>query len=231
MLYYPVLVAAICLVFGGIVLNQYRARRKAYQFWWAMSLFLGSVASVSYVLTVAAGHNAFFFRNYLLFGGLMPVFLGLGSLLLVVSRRIGAVCLYLTLLGSAVGVYYFYAVPLNAAALNALNGAAGATVMTATPVLILLGLYGGCGGLAVIGVAVYSIVHLLRRGGGWGFVAGNVLIAAGTFVNGAAGTMATTFHQDAAFWLTMSAGWVVLFSGFLVTTATAAQFKARLREV
>ena len=231
MLYYPFLVAAISLIFGGIVLNQYRMQRKAYQFWWAVSLFLGAVGTLSYILTLTAGHNPFLFRSYLLLGGLMPLYLGLGSLLLVVSRRFGDASLYLVLLGSLVGVYYFYTVPLNGAALAELNGGAGSAVITATPVLVLLGLYGGLGGLAVIGVAVYSVLQLLRRGGDRGFMVGNVMIAAGTFVIAAAGTMATTFHQDAAFWLTMFVGWVVLFGGFLLTTATAARFKTKNREV
>jgi hypothetical protein len=140
------------------------------------------------------------------------------------------VSLWAVLVARGLGVYYFFTVPLNGAALATLGGGAGSAVLTAAPVLILLGVYGAFGGFAVIGVAIYSAAKALSRQSGWGFAAGNVLIAAGTFVDAAAGTMATTFHQDAAFWLTMFAGWVVLFGGFLLTAATAAGRKVKIRE-
>ena len=64
-------------------------------------------------------------------------------------------------------------------------------------------------GVAACGVAAHLVL-------------GNLLIAAGTLVLSASGTLAGRLGKDTAFLLTLLVGIVVLFAGFLVASAHAA---------
>jgi hypothetical protein len=54
-------------------------------------------------------------------------------------------------------------------------------------------------------------------------VLGNVLIAVGTLILSASGTLAGRLGKDQAFAVTLLAGIVVLFAGFLVASAAPAR--------
>jgi hypothetical protein len=81
--------------------------------------------------------------------------------------------------------------------------------------------------VVVIGGALWSAWRLWRRGaraGGRSDVSpsrlalGNVIIAVGTLVLSASGTLAGRLGKDTAFALTLVTGVVILFCGFLVAT-------------
>jgi hypothetical protein len=91
---------------------------------------------------------------------------------------------------------------------------------------VLAAVASGAGALVVVIGAVWSAVLLVRgrsRPNPTRLALGNVLIALGTLVLGASGTLAGRIGEVRAFGLTLVIGITVLFSGFLVATSASAE--------
>ena len=96
-------------------------------------------------------------------------------------------------------------------------------------------MFSGVPALVIIGGALWSAWRLLRHrppalagvtrsaAAPRRLVLGNVLIAAGTLILSASGTLAGRLGKDQAFAVTLLVGIVVLFAGFLVASASPAQ--------
>jgi hypothetical protein len=82
---------------------------------------------------------------------------------------------------------------------------------------VLAAVGSGVAALVILGVALVTTVRLARRRGDTGHrVGGNVLIAVGTLVLSASGTIAGRLGESRAFVVTLLIGIVVLFAGFVV---------------
>lgn len=204
-------------MFAAAVLRQYLQRRRVYQLVWLIALLMSCLASAVYVLALPPRSSELAFRIYYVFGGLlMPAWLGMGSVYLVAPRRLADFGLAALINLGALGAGAVFSAGIDPAALEALNGGPGTGVLTPGPWLPLTIVLNTCGVLAVVGVAVYSGVRVVQRRGSGRLLAANVLIAAGDLVVGVAGSMARTGRPE-LFWVTMLAGWVVIFGGFLLT--------------
>lgn len=227
MIIYPLVVALVSAVFAGVVLGQYRRRRRAHQLIWSVALVMAFVASAAYVVA-ATTHSALFFSLYYLFGALlMAAYLGMGSIQLCCRPRVARMYLYPLLVLSVLGAVAVLASPVHPAALDHLQGRPGTHAIAlgplATGVLILLNSFGAA---AVIIVAMLSGWRMRTRSATAGFVRGNVLLAVGVLIISMAGTMAR-LGSGGGFWLTMALGWVVLFAGFVVLNQPAARRQER----
>jgi len=213
---YPIVVAIISLVFALQVGAQYSRRRRPYQALWTVSLAMSFVASVAYAVTLATNNSPAWFRIYYLFGGLlMPAYMGTGSLYLAYSKRTGNVALAVVAILSVLGAVLLAMAPIDAQALAALNGGPGTGVLKPgawLPVLIVLNTYGLA---AVVWVALASGWRAARRTGSGAMASGNLLLALGVIILGAAGT-AARLGSGGYFWLTMALGWLVTYAGFRV---------------
>lgn len=223
--------------FAWLVTNQYRQRRRPYQGVWAVSLWMAAAASFAYAACIALGGSALFFRFYYLLGALlMAAYLGVGSVYLGFSERAGRLCLAAVTAAGAVGAAYVLTAPIDAGALAVLRGGSGRGILQLTgagrAVLISMNVFGT---LAVTGVAVKSAVRLLRRREAPGWALGNLLIAAGVLVIGAAGGAAGAGREGDLFWPLMTVGWAVTFIGFRTInrakTASALPGRGRAEEV
>jgi len=228
---YPLAVAAISAVFLAAVLRQYRQRGKPYQLIWTVALAMSTAASLAYVFALPPTASAVAFRVYYVFGAeLMPAWLGLGSIFLVTPRQIADWALATLLAASALAAGAVAQATVNSSLLAQLNGGPGSGVLEPGPWLPLTIVLNTCGVIAVVGVAMYSGVQLARRKGSGRMLGANALIAAGDLIVGVAGSMART-GQPELFWVTMFAGWIVIFSGFLLTSyqpsASGIQLAAR----
>src|SRR2546423_8927719 len=88
---YPWVVLVVSAAFGVAVLRQYLQRRRQYQLIWTISLAMAAGASLAYILFLNGGHSELAFRLYYILGALlMPIYLGMGSIL-VAARSPGAV--------------------------------------------------------------------------------------------------------------------------------------------
>lgn len=215
---YPIVVAVVAALFAAILLAQYRSRRRPYQLVWAFALTTGAVAALAFVLFLAEGRSPLFFRLYYIAGALlMAAYMGLGSVYLLAPRRAanvtGAVLVGLSL----IGIVAIALTPVDGAVLRGPNVEAGTRAIGGIAVVFVV-LLNTFGAVAVIGGAGLSAWRLWRRSGPGHLLAANLLIATGTILASLAGALARLTGNGSAFWLLLAAGFVVLFSGFLLTT-------------
>lgn len=227
---YPTLVAAVSAAFAGVVLCQYAERRRPYQLVWGLALLMSTLASTAYVAALPPSSNGIAFRIYYTLGGaLMPAWLGLGSILLVAPKRAGEWASSGLMAASALAAGAVFAAPIAAANLANLDGGPGAGVLEPGSWLPLTIVLNTLGVAAVVGVALYSAVAVIRRRGSGQMLLANVLIAAGDLIVGIAGSLARTGHPE-LFWITMLLGWIVIFGGFLLTLGSRPGSARRSRE-
>ncbi|MDI3317347.1 MAG: hypothetical protein QJR14_07010 [Bacillota bacterium] len=229
LLIYPLVVAVVSAAFGAATLRQYLERRRPHQLLWTISLAMGFLGALGYLVALKTGSLAWF-RVYYLFGAmLMAAYLGLGSVYLHDrGGRWARPLLVAVLLLSLVGAVALALTPGDAAAVARLDGGPGTEVLrlTENPValidLILLNTFGL---VAVAGLALYSAWELHRKQASGPFAEGNLLIAAGTVLLGAAGSLAR-LGQPVWFWPLMALGFVVLYVGFVVINLASAARQA-----
>lgn len=217
MLAYPLVVAAVSLVFAILVYRQYAERRRPHQLIWTISLAQSCIASVAYLLSLAMGGNALMFKIYYIFGALLvAAWLGLGSIYLMAPGRMARLCAWVVVALSVIGAVQILAAPVDVTQLRSLAGGSGRGVLQGRswlPVLVFMNTFGTVG---VVVPALLSAWRLARRQAAPRFVAGNALIAVGVLVLAFAGTAARL--GAGGFWLTMALGWIVTFAGFVIVS-------------
>ncbi|HEY0755706.1 MAG TPA: hypothetical protein VGD98_17240 [Ktedonobacteraceae bacterium] len=218
----------VVALFAGTILRQYLRRRREAQLYWTLALLMAFGATLAYILMVASTPDSqpgiFYFRLYYTLGAaLTPAWLGLGSLALVLGKRIVRTCCFLLTGASLLAIVNISEAQINLTALSKVTGTPGTGVLEAGPWLITLIILNTSGVVVLAGVAIYSGWQLLRRRASVaGFTPGNflwanVLILAGSLLNGTAGTLARVFGLASSFWLVMALGWLVFYLGVLLT--------------
>ena len=230
LLIFPLVNVVVTALFASMVLRQYVQRHRTYQLYWSIALSMAFLATLAYALMIVARPTSsvgvVFFRLYYILGaGLMPSWLGLGSVALVASKRVTTICLAVLCVLSVLAIIFIATASINMQQLSQIAGTPGAGVLQPGLWLVTIIVLNTLGVLAVVGVAAYSAWKLLRRQATVaGFHAGNlfwanVLILVGDLLNAAAGTLARFLGLENSFWLVMTLGWIVFFSGVLLTSA------------
>ncbi|HVB73127.1 MAG TPA: hypothetical protein VNE38_06175 [Ktedonobacteraceae bacterium] len=229
-------------LFASAVLNQFVQRRRIYQLYWMIALLMAFFATLSYVFMIIVGPTSgagiVFFRAYYILGAaLAPSWLGLGSIALVTGARVTRICLAVVSILSVITAVIIAISPLDIHALSQVAGTPGTGILQNQaawlPLTITLN---SLGVLAVVGVAIYSGWKLLRRQSSVaGFHPGNLLLAnvlilIGDLLNAAAGTTARAFGLSGSFWLVMTAGWIVFFSGVMLASKRSATDKTNRKK-
>ncbi len=218
----------VVAVFAGTILGQYVRHRREAQLYWTLALLMAFIATLAYILMVASTPTSqmgiFYFRLYYTLGAaLTPAWLGLGSLALVLGKRVVRTCCFLLCGASLLAVVTVSEAHINPAALSKIAGTPGTGVLKPGPWLVALIILNTLGVILLIGVAIYSGWKLLRRQTSVaGFTPGNllwanVLILVGALFNAAAGTLARAFGLNSSFWLIMALGWIIFYLGVLLT--------------
>ena len=221
---FPAISALVLAGLTGAVLRQWRARHRPQQLAWVLSLAWGLIGALAYIGSVLGGDNAWLFRLYYMGGAvLVAPLLGVGSAYLLPRQLWARLLIAVTALCAVLAAVGLAVFPLDAAALALLASGAGSAAVTSPLVIIPVIVGNTLGTVAVVGVALRSVVQALFQHRPWNFVWGNGLIAVGTLGIAAAGSMARLGH-GAGFWGTMSLGWIVLYVGFtLMAVAPAPQ--------
>lgn len=220
MVIYPLIVVVVCAAFASIVFRQFLSRRRPHQLVWTVALTLGLMAALFYLLFLVLGHNALLFKLYYISGGLlMAAYLGLGSIYLLAPRKYANGTAVLLLALSIVGIVALLGASTDAPRLTHASHMVGPGTNAIRPgpwkpMVAILNIFGS---LAVIGGAIYSGWQTLNRRAPSSFLWANVVIATGTFLAALAGSVADQGAFAGSFWLILAAGFVVLFSGFLLT--------------
>ncbi len=225
------LAAAATLVAFAFALSTYErylARRRRHELAWTISLIMFTIAAGALWWGSAAGWSGPSFRTFFLFGAVLNVpWLALGTVYLLGGIRLGdRIALVLAVLsGFAAGV--LVVAPLTGP-IEPDGLPKGSDVFGVLPRL-LAGVASGVGALVVIGGALWSAGRLAAgkaRSGSAGtvasprrLVAGNLLIALGTLVLSASGTLNARLGAMSAFSITLLVGVAVLFAGFVVATS------------
>lgn len=218
----PLATSIVSFVFALTVLDQYLERRRSYQLVWTVGLKLYAFASLLQTLWLWGVDGGVVFRLWYFAGAmLVAAYLGMGTVYLLVPRRIGhgifAGLVVLTVVAGllALGVRLQADVAL-------LEGKTLASIVPGTEserfypgyVGALTAFLNAAGSLALVGGAVYSAIVFARRRAPGYRVVSNVLIAAGAFISAAGGTL-ERFDLPEPHSLALLLGVIVIYIGFL----------------
>jgi len=222
----------VALAFALSTFERWLARRRRHELAWTVSLALFTGASAALWLGAAIGWDGPTFRTFYLLGAILNVpWLAAGSVYLLLGRRVGDRVAVALAAVSFFAVGVLVATPLKAPVPE--DGLPqGKEVFGVLPRL-LVGVCSGVGAMVVFALALVSAWRLLRgraRSRAAGPVAapgrlavGNLLIALGTLVLSASGTLNARLGEMTAFAVTLVIGIVILFAGFLIASAPSAK--------
>ncbi|MFC2018608.1 hypothetical protein ACFLU4_01455 [Chloroflexota bacterium] len=207
----PLISAIVSLVFAITVLDQFLARRKAYQLIWAIGLLMYFISTGAEFWVEAWGLNEVIYRLWYLFGAiLVAAYLGIGTLYLLTPRRAAHIIMAVLLLVSLYAAFAVFTASLDLGTLHRLSGSAMSPgVRLMTPFLNTFGT------LALVGGAVYSAWVFFRRRLMPHRVVSNVLIAVGAILPALGGTTMRLGASPTAFYFLELAGISIIFVGFL----------------
>ena len=222
--------ALVASAFALSTADRWLRRRQPHERAWTVAMALFALGSFSLWWAESAGWSSGVFRLFFLTGAVLNVaWLALGTIYLLAGRRIGDVIqtTLVALSGLATGIVL--TAPLKSPIIVD-QFPTGKEVFGVTP-RVLAGVGSGVPALVIILGALWSTWRVLtkknpalskstarqvfspRR-----LALGNVLIATGTLVLSLSGTLAGRLGKDQAFAVTLLAGVIVLFAGFLVAS-------------
>jgi hypothetical protein len=219
----------VSLAFALCTLDRWLLRRAAHELAWTVSLMLFALGSGALWWAEASGWTLGVFRVFYLAGAVLNVpWLALGTVYLLAGTRVGRRVQHVLAAATWLSVGIVLFAPVKA-------GVGGDALPTGRDVFgvaprMLAAIGSGVGAVVIIVGAVWSAVRLLRsrRGaatsGGVSapgrLAIGNIVIAVGTLVLSASGTLAGRLGKDRAFVVTLLVGIVVLFAGFLLSPSS-----------
>jgi hypothetical protein len=210
--------------------ERWLTRRPPHLGCWSISLAMFTVASGALWLGASGGWNLPTFTVFYLFGAILNVpWLALGTVHLLAPAHVARRCTWSLAVLSGFAAGMLAVAPTHAA----VAGSAlpkGREVFGVLP-RVFAAVGSGGAALVLIGGALWSAWRVARgrrrsataaevRGPGAGRLAwGNVLIATGTLVLSASGSLNARLGEMQAFAVTLLVGVVVLFAGFLVASS------------
>jgi hypothetical protein len=224
----------VAIGFALSTLDRWLRRRRPHDLAWSVSLALFAIGAGALWWAETRGWSLASFRVFYLAGAVLNVpWLALGTVYLLAGRDLGdRVRWWLVLLsGFSAGVVLF--APARASVAGA-ELPTGKDVFGAAP-RVLAAAGSGIAALVIIAGALWSAYRLARHrapalpgvrrpaSSPVQLVVGNLLIATGTLVLSASGTVAGRLGKDRAFAVTLLVGIVVLFAGFLVASTMRRQ--------
>jgi hypothetical protein len=209
------LATAVATLFAEATLVRWTRARKPHEGAWTVALAMFALASAALATGASTGWDRGTFRAFYLFGAVLNVpWLALGTVYLLwgagVGRRVRDVLLLIT--GLAAGVVL--TAPMHGR-LPVDTIPVGKDLFGVFP-RVLAAVGSGLAALVVFGGAVVSAVRYARRRTAPRLAAGNGLIALGTLVLSAGGTVQGVVGKDEAFALSLAVGISVIYAGFLV---------------
>ena len=212
----PLIAAVVGTAFAVVVGRQFATRRKPYQAVWALALAMFGVAAAFETVGQLAGWSDATYKGYYLFGGLLNVgWLGIGSLLVLVPRRVGWGAVIVMALISLIYIVAVLVSHTNATLLRAQVPPRGA--IDISPVLPLITNVGGS--LLLVGGAAWSAWRSARAGAPRNRVLGLAILAAGAFIVAGGHSYAQTKGVYIAQPLSEALGIIAMFGGYLVVEA------------
>jgi hypothetical protein len=218
---------AIATLFAQATAVRWSRSRAPHQGAWTFALALFALASAALATGASTGWDRGTFRAFYLLGAVINVpWLALGTIYLLMGRRVGDRVRTALLVFTGVGIGVMLAAPMH-----------GAIAVTGIPVgkdhfgvlpRALAGAGSGIGAVVVFGGAAWSAIRFARsrRPGSGRLAGGNALIALGTLVLSSGGLLQGVVGSDEAFALTLAIGIAVIYAGFAVASGIRRQVVA-----
>ena len=221
----------VALTFALVTADRWHRRRLAHHGAWAMAMALFFVGSFSMWWATATGWSSGVFRVFFTAGAVLNVaWLALGSVALLAGDRVARQLRTVLALLSAFAIGVMTVAPTTTPFVADTFPRARDHFGMLPRMLAAVG--SGVPALVIIIGALWSVARLMsgrspaiggaRRAGlvsARRLVVSNVLVALGTLVLSASGSLAGRLGEERAFTVTLSIGVVVLFIGFLVPSA------------
>jgi hypothetical protein len=220
----------IACAFTLSTFDRWLRRRQPHEFAWTIAMALFAVGSGALWWAESSGWNLMAFRVFFLAGAVLNVaWLALGTVYLLIGFRAGNIARnwLVWLSGFATGVVLI--APTKSQVVST-EFPAGREIFGAAP-RILAAVGSGVPAMFIIVGALWSAWRVIRKQNPAAatsitrtvtspkrLAGGNVLIAVGTLVLSASGTLAGRLGQDRAFAITLLCGVSILFIGFLVAS-------------
>jgi hypothetical protein len=220
----------IACAFTLSTFDRWLRRRQPHELAWTIAMALFAVGSGALWWAESSGWNLLAFRIFFLAGAVLNVaWLALGTIYLLIGLRAGNICRawLVWLSGFATGVVLI--APTKSQVVST-EFPAGREIFGAAP-RILAAVGSGVPAMFIIVGALWSAWRVVKKQNPATsksisrtvtspkrLAGGNVLIAVGTIVLSASGTLAGRLGQDRAFAITLLCGVSILFSGFLVAS-------------
>ena len=216
----------VACAFALSTLDRWLRRRRPYELAWTISLALFALGAAALWWAESTGWGLGVFRVFYLAGAILNVpWLAMGTIYLLADRmsigessvdRIRSGLILVS--GFAAGVVLL-APTQSGRSVTGDELPTGKEIFGVAP-RVLAAVGSGLAAVIIIAGAVWSIWHPGRPGrtDGRNLMIGNALIAAGTLILSASGTLAGRLGKDRAFAVTLLIGICVLFAGFLVAT-------------
>ncbi len=207
----PLISSIVALIFAITVFDQFFAKKKPYQFWWAIGLLMYFVSTGTEFWTGMWGLSETVYRLWYLFGAILVVaYLGMGTIYLLVRRRIANIILAVLLAVSIFAAFRVFAASIDLSTLNYLSGTAmPEEIRRMTP------FFNTFGTVALVGGAIYSAVIYWRRRDMPHRVISNALIAGGAILPALGGTLMRFRGSVETFYILELLGIIIIFIGFL----------------
>jgi hypothetical protein len=215
------LATAVATLFAQATGVRYSRSKAPHQGAWAFALALFALASAALATAASTGWDRGTFRAFYLLGAVLNVpWLALGTIYLLGGRRIGDRVRTGLLLFSGVAIGVLLAAPIHGVIARDGGIPVGKDHFDVLP-RVLAAVGSGAGAVVVFGGALYSAIRFARRRApGTGSLAGgNALIAFGTIVLSSGGLLQGAIGQDEAFTISLAAGIVTVYAGFVVASS------------
>lgn len=211
------LISAACMV---VAVRRYAARRRPHELAWSLAFAFFTLGAAAEVAGDLLGWSPLLTRLYYVSGAVLTVgYLGLGSLQLLLGRRMERWLPGVMLGLGALGFAFVFSTPVDA---SKLDRGWQALAVKGTPTLIVTILVNSLGTLMVVGGALYSAVVGRRRGMPRERVAGLAAIALGTLVVASGGTVYRVLGDHAYLYITMAPGVAIILAGYLLANRSGA---------
>lgn len=215
----PLSVTVIGAAFAIVIFNHYfGTRRRTHELMWGIAFVLFAIAAATQVFADASGGwTPVQGRLYYLTGAVLNVvFLGLGTMYLLFRGRASSIALAVTLIFSVISIYVLFTVPVDAGALAQGQTVDWRAVFAADRTPAWLAAIGsGVGSIVVVGGALYSGFTFWRKHIMKSRMIGVFLLAAGTFIVAAGGTLKGLMNNDHFLYPSMALGVIIMFIGYL----------------
>lgn len=213
--YVPLVTCIVSFIFAITVLDQYFARRKAFQLLWAIGLFMYCVSTFTEFWWNVVGHVDILYRLWYLIGAiLVAAYLGQGTLYLLMKRRPAHIIMTILGVATVYSIIRIFTIQIDISGLRELTGAG---IMPNDIRAIVTPLVNAFGTFALIGGAVYSAYIFWRKRILQHRVIANFLIALGALLPAAGGIHISTGGNINLSFLFELIGVMIMFVGFLRT--------------